>query len=503
MWTYSNIETEKMPQRNQRRAGFTENRALKALLVLILTLVSVMPQIMSMVEIADNTGYPQIIGTVLSSDGPIEGARMVLSAWSGDLPSLQEVATGPNGSFMFVNLTYGSDYSLEASFNGIRHSKPVHVANDTQRVDFRFTGSLEVEVILPHGSAAEEVTLQLYTIMGINEVNATTDSRGIGVFEKLDAEDPYYVYLIHEGVTYSKIIGFDDPTTSKIGIQILETTTSDADMKVSLHHIIVSQEEDNLAFWEAADYLNTGETVFKTSWLKGWMQPDGFDITHNSMDCCTQFSEEGPYIFDPMDPLFPGDWYTLEISYLAETKVPTQIIQKKIVYDTKALYILVEKTPKAMAENLKGLELQSVENYGGHEYYLFKGSELKAGDIVSLRLKTELTVFEFLFGNPLIWGSLLLLIPAGAVVYIVAFRKKKEDPTEHALVEEISETTDLLSELNEVDSILLDLRLEYEREAITEASYKRISARYQERRSSIEEKLRIASERDSQKTQEE
>jgi hypothetical protein len=265
----------------------------------------------------------------------------------------------------------------------------------------------------------------------------------------------------------------------------------------------VSQEEDNLAFWEAADYLNAGETVFNTSWLRGWMQPDGFDISHNSMDCCTQFSLEGPYIFDPMDPLFPGDWYTLELSYLAEVKVPTQVIQKKIIYDTKALYFLVEKTPKLKAESLQGLELQSVENYGGYEYYNFKGSELKAGDIVSLRLKTELSVFEVLSGNPLIWGSLLLLIPAGAVVYQLAFRKTKEDLTEHAHVNERNETTELLTELKTVDSILLDLRLEYEREAITEDSYKKISERYQERRNQIEERLRIAEERDSRKAQEE
>ncbi|NIN52496.1 MAG: hypothetical protein GTN80_05325, partial [Nitrososphaeria archaeon] len=78
--------------------------------------------------------------------------------------------------------------------------KTVQTANDTQRADFRFTGSLEVEVRLPDGTAAVNVTLQLYTVMGINEVNATTDSRGIGVFEQLDAEDPYNVYMIHEGV---------------------------------------------------------------------------------------------------------------------------------------------------------------------------------------------------------------------------------------------------------------------------------------------------------------
>jgi len=107
---------------------------------------------------------------------------------------------------------------VETSFNGTRHAKTVQTANDTQRADFRFTGSLEVEVRLPDGTAAVNVTLQLYTVMGINEANATTDSRGIGVFEQLDAEDPYNVYLFHEGVPYSKISGFDDSNTSKIEI---------------------------------------------------------------------------------------------------------------------------------------------------------------------------------------------------------------------------------------------------------------------------------------------
>ena len=534
------------------------------LLVLLLILVTVMPQITGMVAIAENDGYPQIIGTVSSSDGPVEGAMVVLSALAGGPPSIREVATGPNGSFAFVNLTYGSDYVVEASFNGTRHSKIVNTANDTQMVDFRFTGSLGVDVRLPDGSAAVGVVLQLYTVMGINEVNATTDSRGIGVFEQLDAEDPYNVYLFHEGVPYSKISSFDDSNTSKIEIQILETTISDADVKVPLHHVIVSQEGDSLGFWEAADYLNAGETVFNTSWLRGWMQPGAFDISHTSMDCCIQFSEEGPYTFDPMDPLFPGDVYLLEISYMAEAKVPTQVIEKKMVYDTEAFYFLVEKAPKFTAESLEGLELLSVETYGGVEYYNFKGSELKAGDVVRLRLKTELTVFDVLSGNPLIWGSLLLLIPAGAVVYVVAFRKTKGDPKKSleqkkrelfsglaeaeknfeegkitrdefeklqkdykessirvlkeinkkrprkkprvvskTSADEGSETTDLLSELRAVDSVLRELRSDYEKGVITEGSYKRISARYQERRSRIQERLRKAGARDDRKAREE
>jgi hypothetical protein len=560
----SNIEAEKMPQGNQSRTGFAESGTPKALLVLLLTLVTVMPQITDMVAIAENDGYPQIIGTVSSSDGPVEGARVVLTALAGDLLSLREVATSPNGSYTFVNLTYGSDYSVEASFNGNRHSKIVQTANDTQRVDFSFTGSLEVEVRLPDGTAAVNVTLQLYTVMGINEENATTDSRGIGVFEQLDAEDSYNVYLFHEGVPYSKITDFDDSNISKIEIQILEATTSDADMKVPLHHVIVSQEGDNLGFWEATDYLNAGETVFNTSWLRGWMQPGAFDISHTSMDCCIQFSEEGPYTFDPMDPLFPGDVYLLEISYMAEAKVPTQVIEKKMVYDTDVFYFLIEKAPKFTAESLEGLELLSVETYGGFEYYNFKGSELKAGDVVSLRLKTELTVFEVLSGNPLLWGSLLLLIPAGAMVYVIAFRKTKGDPMESleqkkrelfsglaeaennfnegkitrdefeklqrdykersirvlkeinkkgpkkkprvaskASVDEKSELKDLRSELKAVNSVLWELRSDYEGGAITEGSYKRISARYQERRSRIEERLRKAGVRDDQKARKE
>jgi hypothetical protein len=523
-----------------------------------------MPQLIGVTTIAENNENPRIIGVVSSRLGPVEGAKVVLTPLTGELPSIREVATGLNGSYAFVNLTYGSDYSVEAIFNGTRHSKTVKTANNTQRTDFRFTGRLVVDVRLPDGAAAVDVTLFLYTVMGINEVNVTTDSAGIGVFEQLDVDDPYEVYLIHERVPYSKNTGFDDSTTSKIEIQLLETTTSDADVKVPLHHVIISQEGDNLGFWEAIDYINAGETVFNTSWLSGWMQPGAFDMSHNSMDCCIQFSEEGPYTFDPMDPLFPGDVHLLEISYKAEAKVPTQVIEKKIVYDTEALYFLVQKVPKFTAESLEGLELLSVETYDGIQYYYFKGSELKAGNVVRLRLKTELTVLDVLSGNPLIWGSLLLLIPAGAVVYVVAFRKTKGDLMENleqkkrelfsglaeaeknfnegkitrdefeklqkefkkrsiqvlkeinkrkpgkkarvmskTSVDERSETTDLLSELKAVDSVLRELRSDYEGGAMTEDSYERISARYHERRSRIEEQLRIAGVRDDREAQEE
>ncbi len=551
-------------QGKEYRARFRGSGTSRALLVLLLALIAVMPQLAGVATIAENDENPRIIGVVSSRRGPVEGAKVVLTALAGDLPSIREVTTGLNGSYAFVNLTYGSDYSVEASFNGTRHSKTVKMLNDTQRVDFRFTGSLEVEVRLPDGTAAVNVTLQLYTVMGINEVNATTDSTGIGIFEQLDVDDPYEVYLIHERVPYSKIASFDDSATSKIEIQILETTTSDADMKVPLHHVIISQEGDDLGFWEAIDYLNAGEMVFNTSWLSGWMQPSAFDISHTSMDCCIQFSEEGPYTFDPMDPLFPGDVYFLEIWYTAEAKVPSQVIEKKIVYDTEALYFLVQEAPKFTAEGLEGLELLSVETYEGVQYYNFKGSDLKAGDVVRLRLKTELTVLDVLTGNPLIWGSLLLLIPAGVMVYVVVFRKTKGDQMENleqrkrelfsglaeaennfnegkitrdefdklqrdyrersirvlkeinkrspkkkagvvskTTVDERSETADLLSELKAVDSVLRELRSDYEKGAITKGSYNRISARYQERRSHIEEKLRITGVRDDQKAREE
>nr|NIN52498.1 hypothetical protein [Nitrososphaeria archaeon]NIQ33049.1 hypothetical protein [Nitrososphaeria archaeon] len=164
-------------------------------------------------------------------------------------------------------------------------------------------------------------------------------------------------------------------------------------------------------------------------------------------------------------------------------------------------------------------------------------------------MKTEVSVFEILSGNPLIWGSLLLLIPAGAVVYVVAFRKTKGDPMEgleqkkrelfdglaeaeknfeegkitrdefeklekdykarsirvlkeinkrspgkkprvvgKTSADERSELEDLRSELKAVNSVLWELRSDYENGAITEGSYKRISARYQERKSRIEER---------------
>jgi hypothetical protein len=551
-------------QGKECKTRFRGSGTSRALLVLLLALIVVIPRLAGVATIAENDENPRIVGVVSSRRGPVEGAKVVLTALTGDLPSIREVATGLNGSYAFVNLTYGSDYSVEAAFNGTRHSKTIKTTNNTQSVDFRLTGRLEVEVILPDGAAAVDVTIHLYTVMGINEANVTTNSAGVGVFEQLDVDDPYEVYLIHERVPYTKITGFDDSTTSKIEIKILGTTTSDADVKVPLHHVIVSQEGDNLGFWEAIDYINAGDTVFNTSWLSGWMQPGAFDMSHNSMDCCIQFSEEGPYTFDPMDPLFPGDVYLLEISYKAEAKVPTQVIEKKIVYDTEALYFLVQKVPKFTAESLEGLELLSVETYDDFQYYYFKGSELKAGDVVRLRLKTELTVLDVLSGNPLIWGSLLLLIPAGAVVYVVAFRKAKGDLMEDleqekrelfsglaeaeknfnegkitrdefeklqkefkersiqvlkeinkrkpgkkarviskTSVDERSETTDLLSELKAVDSILRELRSDFEGGAITEDSYERISARYHERRSSIEEQLRIAGVRDDREAQEE
>ena len=81
--------------------------------------------------------------------------------------------------------------------------------------------------------------------------------------------------------------------------------------------------------------------------------------------------------------------------------------------------------------------------------------------------------------------------------------RKKPAKVAEAPADERRETTDPRAELKAINSVLWELRSDLDSGAITEDTYNRISAKYQERKSRIEERLRNADATDDEKAEEE
>jgi hypothetical protein len=373
-------------------------------------------------------------------------------------------------------------------FDQTNHSKDILIENMTNQVDFSFTGRGEVQLNLYDGSVASGVEVSLYNYLEVKEANSITDSMGLAVFEELNVHSDYFLSFLHKNVPYSNVLSFNDSYVSPIVFNILEGTTDDEDFKVFNHHVVINTRGSGLNYWEQATYFNMGYQVFNTSWLNGWIPADATDITHDTMDCCIQFLGQGDITFDPMDPLFPEDYFSIELKYSQSVKVPTQLIEKKVIYDTETMFFLIEEKEDVTFEAIENIEYNGIETFGDTRYLRFEGTNLIAGDIIRLEMNTNVSVFDLISSNPLIWGPIVLGVPMGLIYLYV---NNKED----------SSISDLEDEKREIFESLARAERDLEEHKITKKDFEKLRVRY--KRKTIQILKKIYKSQNSRTTQEE
>lgn len=488
-------------------------------------------------------------GLILGTEGAIEGAKVSLRS-IGTSPghaSIESI-TGPDGSYSFEDLVISNGYIVSVIFDQTNHSRVILIEDTTTQADFLFTGRVEVQLDIYDGSVARGVEVDLYNYLYVNEVNSTTDSSGLAVFEGLNVNSDYYLGFYHRGVQYFEEFTFNGSDTAQVAIEILEGTKSDEDFKILNHHVVIYSTGSELKYWDQVAYHNMGDQVFNTSWLNGWIPPDAFDITHDTMDCCINFLGQGDYTFDPMDPLFPEDSFGIELNYYQEVKIPTHVIEKKVIYDTASMFFLIEEREDVTIEAIENLVYRGMETYRDAIYHAFDGTNLKAGDIIKLEMKTDVTILDLIAANSLIWGPLVLGVPLG-LIYL--YMNKRKDPSSGGLEEEqreifeslaqaerdlkahritkkefeklrarykrksiqvlkkinkpqppatqMEEPSDGLSDLKAVEAVIKSINKDYEAGDLSEESYKAIISKYEEKRDHLIKKIRDSVEIDIEK----
>ena len=499
---------------------------------------------------AQTSNLGSLNGVILGAEGAIDGATVNLRS-EGTSPGHASIdfITGPDGRYSFEGLVISNGYIVSVIFDQTNHSMVVFIDDATNQADFSFTGRVDVQLDVYDGSIAGGVEVSLYNYLYGNEVNSTTGSSGQTVFNGLDINSDYYLGFFHQGVQYFEEFSFNGTDTAQVAIEILEGTKSDEDFKILNHHVVIYTAGSELRYWDQVAYHNMGDQVFNTSWLNGWIPDDATDITHDTMDCCINFLGQGDYTFDPMDPLFPEDSFGIELNYYQEVKIPTHIIEKRVIYDTASMFFLIEEKEDVTVEAIENLVYRGIETFGDTRYHAFDGVNLKAGDIIRLEMKTDVTILDLIAANSLIWGPLILGVPLGLIYLYMSKRKapspsgledeqqeifeslaqaerdlkahritqkefeklrarykrksiqvlKKINKPQQEPVAHREEPSDGLSDLKAVESVIKSIKKDYESGDLSEESYKAIISKYEEKRDQLIGKIRDSVELDIEK----
>jgi hypothetical protein len=465
---------------------------------------------------AQESDQALVVGSISTGGLPVEGLEIVLNmAMDETYIPILNLTTDSEGRFEVVDDLLDHVFLLEFQYEGLSHLDAFVSTNETYTVDFDLSGSLEFTVLGIDGQGVEGIHVNLINKIGYGVGHTITDSSGSGKFESLNMGDPFMVSLNYEGVPYSEVFDLVNSTTASVEVQLLETTTSDESIEAYMHHVVVDMEGEYLSVWEGITYRNLGDQIFNNSWLKIWLPPEAEEVDSDVMDCCVQNTDEG-ILIDPMDPIFPAGTFETKVEYKIKAKSTKQVLAARMDYDTPSFLYLIENVPGITLESPVGLAYDSERNLAGTDYIIYRGSDLTAGETVSVQLKGLVSWTDALMRNPLVWAGGLLLAPVALLVYF--FVLKKDDGSERpespqmapfrdvskGLRPDEEESTsegdisieDLEAERTALRSVLDKIGEDHRNDVIDDETYHTLKSKYRENLEQIDAELKSSQQVD-------
>ena len=455
---------------------------------------------------AQESDQALIVGSISSGGLPLEGVEIIVNMAMGETyVPIFNVTTDSEGGFEVVEDLFGNAFMLEFEYGGIAHLDAFFSGNDTYTVDFDLSGDVEYLVLGLDGQGVEGIHVNLIDKNGYVVGHAETDSSGSGKFEGLNIGDPFMISFDNEGVPYSETFDLVNSTTASVEMQLLEITTSDEDIEVDMHHIVVEMEGEYLSIWEGFTFGNVGDQIFNNSWLKIWLPPEAEEVDSDVMDCCVQNTDEG-ILIDPMDPIFPAAAWETRVEYKIKAKTSKQVLAARMEYDTHSFLYLIENVPGITLESPVGLTYDSERDLGGTEYIIYRGIDLAAGETVSVQFKGLVSWTDVLTRSPWVWAGGLLVAPVALLVYFFVLKKdggsKEPEQRPVAPLSEVSSTPrsaeeestsagessieDLEAERNALRSVLDKIEEDHRKSEISDEEYRTLKSRYRDNLKEIE-----------------
>jgi hypothetical protein len=459
---------------------------------------------------AQESDQALIVGNVSSGGLPIEGLEVIVNMAMGETyVPIFNVTTNSEGMFEVFEDLFGNSFLLEFQYGGLLHLDAFVSVNETYTVDFDLSGGLDFVVLGLDGRGVEGIHVNLLNKIGYAVGHILSNSSGSGIFDGLNVGDPFMITFDYKGVPYSEIIDLVNSTSASVELHLLETTTSDESIEASMHHVVVEMEGEYLSVWEGVTFRNLGDQIFNNSWLKIWLPPEAEEVDSDVMDCCVQNTDEG-ILVDPMDPIFPAGTFETKVEYKIKAKSSNQVLAKRMDYDTPSFLYLIENVPGITIENPVGLTYDSERNLAGTDYIIYRGSDLTAGETVSVQFKGLVSWTDALMRNPLVWAGGLLLAPVALLVYFFILKKDNSSvEPESAKLTSISDVSkdlrpdeeespseddisieDLEAERTALRSVLDKIEDDHRNRVIDNETYRTLKTKYGENLEKIDVKLK-------------
>jgi hypothetical protein len=338
----------------------------------------------------------------------------------------------------------------------------------TSEVDINLTSTLNVNVIHINGSQVSNLPINLENPPGTIIVNATTNSNGKYAFEHLGLNDTYWVTLVYEGVPYYKEFSFVNESSAQLNIVVYEATRSDEDIVITAHQVFIGTSENLLNVIEYLTYENVGINVFNNSLLSIWLPQEMHDFSSSIMDCCIQIYQDGA-LFDPMDPIIPGQQYTMWMNYYLDVVSSEYTFRKKTEYNTDAFHLFIENKEEIKEMSASGLEDQGIITIADIEHTFFIGSDLEAGIYLAVNFVGLGSPIDFM--SQIVGIILISMIPTFLVSYSIIRRKRKGKTS----------VEDLEAKKRGVFKKIIQLESDYESGDISKNSYENLRTKHRKR----------------------
>ncbi len=277
--------------------------------------------------------------------------------------------------------------------------------------------------------AGTEVTLLTYIDDVLAETRtAETDAEGKFHFDNVAIEHQHWLSPKYMGVDYYYEAVFDSgETTAYVEVGVCDTTTSDQAIRVGLAHTIVNVEEESLLVTEVFWLVNDGDrTYIGTNGVLVFTLPEGATSFEAPQELMSDYQYLGDNRLTYLVPFPPGERQLVYAYRLTKPDSNELSIPIEINYPTDSLELMVggediEVTVTQLAP------AEPVVTDTGERFIHFQGANLPRGTTIDFHLSNLSGDGNIFF--VILWIIIAVVI-AGAAVYLVRKRRKRENANE-------------------------------------------------------------------------
>jgi hypothetical protein len=327
------------------------------------------------------------------------------------------------------------------------------------------TGGIDINIEGYDGGSP--ITLSVYDLNFtiIKEVNFSSSHISLS---NLTIGETYYLYLDYKGIQYqSQILLLS--SEKNITMKIYEPTSSDEDLVVNLHHIIIINEEGELMVSETLEYKNTGNKMINGSQISVSM-PKEYGSFTSGHACCVVRTPYGLILNQP-EPLTPNQTFILDLQYTLNPASISYIYAKDIHYNTS--YTLIITDPEFFkTDSLSGFEIEKDVELGENKYDVFTRLNMIKGSVFTLNMPQD-TMSDILLWTGV--GALIIVIGASAIYTLKQRGGSDKSP-------------DPIKEKVAINEVLDRIEADYKEGKINEVNYLKTKATFLEKLEKVKEK---------------